>query len=176
MDRNSAVDERQLILLNELIAQNNTNMQQIINVYSNNQTIINNYMSLLYRPNPQTSPQSPFSSVPNTTSLISLLLNPGFIVNDSNQSERPNYRIVKYSDISESEIENVDIIEYDSFSHIENPVNDYCVISRESLEGNNEPIYQINSCKHNFKKSLLQRWINMGSNTCPHCRAIIRDD
>lgn len=185
MSRITNIDDRQLMLLNELIMQNNTNMQQLINVYSNNQTMLNNYMTLMYRssipnneiPNTRTRSFSPSTNPIGLSSLFSVLLNPNYGDSQTLPTERINYNIVKYSDISNEDMENedIDIIEYENISQIDSPINDTCVISREPFD-DSTIIHQINRCKHNFKKSFLQQWITLGHNNCPYCRMNIREN
>ena len=182
-ERHLNMDDRQMMLLNELIMQNNNNMQQLINVYSNNQTMINNYMTLLYRSNapnneiPNTRTRS-FSTTTNQnglSSLFSILLNPNYGSYQTTPHESINYRIVKYSEMSDEDMESgeVDIVEYENINQIESPLNDTCVISREPFN-ETTTIHQINRCKHNFKKEFLQQWISIGHNNCPYCRVDIR--
>ena len=179
MTRMTNIDERHLLLLNELIMQNNTNMQQLIQVYSNNQTMLNNYMTMMYRsstpnyeiPNTRSRSFNPSSNSNGLSSLFSILLNPNY---SNSSSERINYKIVKYSDISDEDMESedIDIIEYENISQIESPINDTCVITREAFD-ESATIHQIFRCKHNFKKEFLQNWISLGHNNCPYCRVNI---
>ena len=154
------IDERQMMLLNELIMQNNSNMQRLINVYINNHALINNYMTLMYRssipnnesPNTRTRSSSPSSNSAGLSSLFLSLLNPNNGDYQTFPTVRINYNIVKYSDISDEDMESgdIDIIEYENISQIESPINDTCVISREVFD-DSTIIHQINRCKHNFK-------------------------
>lgn len=182
MERTPHVNERQMILLNEMIMQNNNTMQQLINVYSNNQTMLNNFMTLMYRssttnneiPNTRSRSFSPTTNTSGLSSLFSILLNPIYTSSESMQSERIDYKIVKYSEISDDmDDDDIDIIEYQSIQQIESPLNDTCVISREAFN-DTTIIHQIKRCKHNFKKEFLQQWISIGHNNCPYCRMNIR--
>ena len=57
------------------------------------------------------------------------------------------------------------------YSHIPNPLNDICPITRERFY-NNQNVYMIKKCKHIFNKSALTRWFTT-NNTCPNCRETI---
>ena len=53
-----------------------------------------------------------------------------------------------------------DIISYDNFCDVENPLNDTCPITHERFY-ENYSVYQIRRCRHLFNPSSIQRWIGL---------------
>ena len=68
--------------------------------------------------------------------------------------------------------ENADILIYNEYRFIENPINEICPITRESFF-QNQQVSMIKNCRHIFNKDALQIWLT-NNRTCPTCRANIR--
>jgi hypothetical protein len=65
-----------------------------------------------------------------------------------------------------------DLISFERFGMISEPINDICPITRERFHDEQNAL-MICSCKHIFNASSLKIWIR-NNNTCPSCRTIIR--
>ena len=89
------------------------------------------------------------------------------------QSPRPelSYR-THHVDSSNTIIpENADILIYNEYRFIENPINEICPITRESFF-QNQRVSMIKNCRHIFNKDALQIWL-ANNPTCPTCRSNI---
>lgn len=83
-----------------------------------------------------------------------------------------NSYITHHVDVSNTTIpENADLLLYDEFRLIENPINEICPITRESFF-QNQTVSMIKICRHIFNKDALQIWLS-NNHTCPTCRANI---
>lgn len=65
-----------------------------------------------------------------------------------------------------------DLLSFERFGMIEEPINDICPITRERFH-DEQNVLMICSCKHIFNSSSLKIWIR-NNNSCPSCRSPIR--
>ena len=96
------------------------------------------------------------------------LMNSSNTTNNSSNNRR-EARIVNYNDLDNSQEDECDIIKYDNFEDVDNPINASCPITHESFY-QNYSVYQIKRCKHIFNPSALQRWLDLNHDFCPVCR------
>ena len=89
-----------------------------------------------------------------------------------------SYTIVKIEDESHIHLmdssQNVHLYDVSSYSFINNPINDICPITRERFSPE-QNVMMIAQCKHIFNKPNLNTWLRQ-NNTCPSCRALIRNN
>ena len=118
-----------------------------------------------------TSFDIPYSSFPNMINNIEGLINGihGLNINSNEDTSNNTITYVSYDENIEIEDHSGNIIEFDQYSDIDNPINDRCSISREEFE-DETPVYMIKNCKHIFKRRSLRQWFSMNVSTCPYCR------
>ena len=118
-----------------------------------------------------TSFDIPYSSFPNIVNNIEGLINGIHGSNQNNHEDTSNNIItyVPYDENIEIDDHSGNIIEFEEYSDINNPINDICPISREEFE-DDTTVYMIKNCKHIFKKLSLRQWFSMNITTCPYCR------
>lgn len=69
---------------------------------------------------------------------------------------------------------NADVLYFNEYSTIQNPINEACPITREAFYMN-QRVSMIRRCRHIFNCDALHMWLR-SNQTCPTCRGAIRGE
>ncbi len=151
---------------NQLLQTHFENIQNLTDLIRESQRLL--------QPYPQQQQQQQTRRFPiyeqfnNNPYVYSFHLDRGIFQNARNN----NSYITHHVDGSNTTIpENANVLIYDEFRFIDNPINEICPITRESFF-QNQTVSMIKSCRHIFNKDALQIWLS-NNHTCPTCRANI---